>query len=74
MIYTITLKTKWYGNFSTFDREFKNDRHFINWCNFMTKRGHKVIGTYLKTSAKHRKEVQLDHTLNKIKQKRKFNI
>jgi hypothetical protein len=40
----------------------------------MTKRGHKVIGTYLKTSAKHRKEVQLDHTLNKMKQKRKFNI
>ena len=43
VVYQISLKSC-YGNYSTFVKEFNDERHFENWYDFMSRKGHKVIG------------------------------
>jgi hypothetical protein len=33
-----------YGNYTTFKKEFNDERHFENWYDFMSNKGHKIIG------------------------------
>lgn len=41
--YFISMKSC-YGNYTTFKKEFNDERHFENWYDFMSNKGHKIIG------------------------------
>lgn len=41
--YIISMKSC-YGNYSKFPKQFNDERHFENWYNFMSNKGHKIIG------------------------------
>ena len=45
MIKTISMKTV-YNNYTVFEKEFKDDKHFDNWFNLVTRKGNKIIGIY----------------------------
>lgn len=42
---TISMKTV-YNNYTVFDKQFNDNKHFDNWYNLMTRKGHKIIGIY----------------------------
>lgn len=46
--YIIDVKSR-YGNYSSFEKTFNDVDHYNNWCNYMTKRGNKIIGEELIT-------------------------
>jgi hypothetical protein len=48
LTFAIDVKSR-YGNYSTFEKTFKDLNHFNNWCNYMTKRGNRIIGEELIT-------------------------
>ncbi len=33
-----------YGNYSSFEKTFNDEKHFENWYFYMSKKGHKIIG------------------------------
>lgn len=35
-----------YGNYTNFEKEFNDEKHFDNWYRLMSKKGHKIIGVY----------------------------
>jgi hypothetical protein len=39
----INLKSRW-GNYSTFEKTFKDEDHFNNWYKLMSRKGNKIIG------------------------------
>jgi hypothetical protein len=41
--YFISMKSC-YGNYTRFKKEFNDERHFENWYDFMSNKGHKIIG------------------------------
>lgn len=41
----IAMKTR-FGNYQTFTKEFNNEKHFNNWFDYMTSRGHKIVGIH----------------------------
>jgi len=41
--YKIDFRSK-YGNYSSFEKTFNDNKHFENWWNYMHKQGHKIIG------------------------------
>jgi len=75
MIYIISMKSMW-GNYSTFEKDFNDDRHMNNWVNLMIRKGHKIIGVQPQhmNIEKHRREVQWEHHHAKAKERRKFNL
>ena len=40
---SVDVKTN-HGTYRVYRVEFKNDKHHHNWCNAMSKWGHKIIG------------------------------
>lgn len=45
MVKTISMKTV-YNNYTVFEKEFKDEKHFNNWFNLVTRKGNKIIGIY----------------------------
>lgn len=45
MVKTISMKTV-YNNYTVFEKEFNDEKHFDNWYKLMTRKGHKIIGIY----------------------------
>lgn len=43
MLKIINMKSA-YGNYSVFEKEFKDQRHLDNWIGYMERKGHKIIG------------------------------
>ena len=41
--YCITIKSV-YGNYGTNVKDFNNQKHFENWYDYMSRKGHKIIG------------------------------
>lgn len=35
-----------YGRYSVFQKAFKDNKHFDNWFDLMTSKGHKINGIY----------------------------
>lgn len=46
--YFIDIKSR-YGNYSSFVKTFNDEKHYSNWCSYMTKRGNRIIGEELIT-------------------------
>lgn len=42
---TISMKSV-YGNYTTFTKQFNDEKHFDNWYRYISNRGHKIIGVY----------------------------
>ncbi len=34
-----------YGNYSSFEKTFNDEKHFNNWYLYMSDKGHKIIGS-----------------------------
>ena len=43
----LKITVSWFkGKYETYEKEFKDERHYSNWVDLILRKGGKIIGTY----------------------------